>query len=143
MPTLKPTDRARCEKCDTVYEIAELKAITRLHERVKPGEEMPAGECAKCGALCHLLKMHPRIASHLSIEDEMALVCDLYERLENSPRACVESGAGTEDCIALQEQEGKDPGNMEPERMCIDCRAVFRAQQLDIALTDIAEADCL
>lgn len=43
---------AECQNCDWSGAIESCKPVQRLHERVAPGEPMPAGECPKCGALC-------------------------------------------------------------------------------------------
>ena len=37
-------------------EIDDLKPIQDLHQRVAPGETMPAGECPECGCLAHLIR---------------------------------------------------------------------------------------
>lgn len=89
-----------------------------------------------------MTKPKARIPKNLVIGDEVTVAMAIFRRLESSPRACQESGAGTETCIDLQvDGEGRDPGSMQPERMCLDCRAVLRAHQLAVALTDIDEAE--
>jgi hypothetical protein len=45
---------AECEDCGWQGSRSALKPIRDLHERVAPGEAMPAGECPQCGALAHL-----------------------------------------------------------------------------------------
>lgn len=42
-----------CGNCGRSWIEEELQPIKHLEQRVAPGEEMPSGECAKCGALCH------------------------------------------------------------------------------------------
>ena len=46
--------RVSCQCCDWTGRLDDLGEIKRLHERVAPGEVMPAGECPECGALAHL-----------------------------------------------------------------------------------------
>lgn len=50
----------RCQNCDNVYEhIEEIEQVIKdLHQRVAPGEKMPAGECPACGALVHIEENH-------------------------------------------------------------------------------------
>lgn len=43
-----------CANCGASYEdMGDMNYISDLHERVAPGEIMPAGECPACGCLCH------------------------------------------------------------------------------------------
>ncbi len=43
-----------CQNCDEKFTEGELiNPIPDIGQRVAPGEPMPAGECPKCGALCH------------------------------------------------------------------------------------------
>lgn len=44
---------AVCQNCGDTWPLEALKPIKDLHERVAPGESMPAGECPGCGCLCH------------------------------------------------------------------------------------------
>ena len=44
-----------CQNCDFVTQDRDqLLPIRDIHQRVEPGERMPAGECPECGALCQL-----------------------------------------------------------------------------------------
>jgi hypothetical protein len=44
----------QCGNCGEFWKEAELVTpIQDIHERVAPGEPMPAGECPTCGACCH------------------------------------------------------------------------------------------
>src|SRR4051794_40201056 len=46
----------RCQNCTEKWyrvELVNVDNIPGIHERVAPGEPMPAGECPECGALCH------------------------------------------------------------------------------------------
>ena len=43
-----------CDNCGHTWADDQLKPIKNLHQRVSPGETMPAGECPECGALCHV-----------------------------------------------------------------------------------------
>ena len=46
----------RCQDCDEVLgedDLIPVDEVKHLHERVAPGEPMPAGECKHCGALAH------------------------------------------------------------------------------------------
>jgi hypothetical protein len=49
--------KARCDSCGTLWDEDELEPIDDLHQRVAPGEIMPAGQCPDedCGAVCHLI----------------------------------------------------------------------------------------
>lgn len=44
---------ASCENCARQWLFQTLRPIRDLHQRVPPGEIMPAGECPECGALCY------------------------------------------------------------------------------------------
>jgi len=52
------TEKVYCNNCDwkgTVSQLgAELFETRDLASRLEPGEEVPAGECPKCAALCYL-----------------------------------------------------------------------------------------
>jgi len=56
-PGLVPSkgDRCKCQDCGWEGDASDCLPISDLHERVAPGEPMPAGECPDCGALCQLL----------------------------------------------------------------------------------------
>ena len=41
-----------CQDCETRTPESKLNPVKDLHQRVEPGEPMPAGECPECGALC-------------------------------------------------------------------------------------------
>ena len=44
-----------CQNCNFVTQDRDqLAPIRDIHQRVEPGERMPAGECPECGALVHL-----------------------------------------------------------------------------------------
>lgn len=43
-----------CANCDWTGAQSDTAEIRDFWSRVEPGEEMPAGECPECGALCHL-----------------------------------------------------------------------------------------
>lgn len=45
-----------CGNCDWTGRENECNEIDHFHERVGPGETVPAGECPKCGALAHLVE---------------------------------------------------------------------------------------
>lgn len=46
-------ERVECQNCDWAGERKDCNPIADIMERVDAGELMPAGECPKCGALCH------------------------------------------------------------------------------------------
>jgi hypothetical protein len=46
-----------CQNCDWTGEASTLNIIKDVFQRVAPGEFMPSGECPKCGALCHEIKI--------------------------------------------------------------------------------------
>jgi len=47
---------ARCGDCGKSWpESVLIRPIPRIEERVDAGEVMPAGECPRCHALCHLI----------------------------------------------------------------------------------------
>lgn len=48
--------KAKCYNCRTITDEESLNEPSDLWERVEPGEEMPAGECPKCGALAYLVE---------------------------------------------------------------------------------------
>ena len=44
-----------CQNCPfTTTDRDQLRTVADIHQRVEPGEPMPAGECTECGALCHV-----------------------------------------------------------------------------------------
>jgi hypothetical protein len=43
----------QCQNCQWEGRENWMNPIKDLHQRVAPGEPMPAGECPKCGALCY------------------------------------------------------------------------------------------
>ena len=44
-----------CQNCTySTQDRDQLLPIRDIHQRVEPGEPMPAGECPECGALVHL-----------------------------------------------------------------------------------------
>jgi predicted RNA-binding Zn-ribbon protein involved in translation (DUF1610 family) len=45
--------KVKCQNCGWTGPQAKCKEIKHLTQRVAVGEPMPAGECPKCGALCH------------------------------------------------------------------------------------------
>lgn len=45
--------KVKCQDCEWTGPIADCKPAKNLTQRVAVGESMPAGECPKCGALCH------------------------------------------------------------------------------------------
>ncbi len=52
-----------CQNCNeksTLEALVNVDAIPGIHERVAPGEPMPAGECPHCGALCHEIEVTAR-----------------------------------------------------------------------------------
>lgn len=53
MSTNTVKDTAKCADCGLVWGLADVDEIRDLYDRVAPGEPMPAGQCKKCGALCH------------------------------------------------------------------------------------------
>lgn len=44
-----------CANCGEQFGEDELAEISDFRGRIAAGEEMPAGECPKCGSLCHLV----------------------------------------------------------------------------------------
>lgn len=49
--------RYRCNNCEkTWYNDEVLLWIKGFFERTEPGNEIPAGECPECGALCYVVK---------------------------------------------------------------------------------------
>jgi len=54
----------RCQNCTAGYDfLIGMNPIKDLKKRVAPGEPMPAGECVKCGALCHEVKADENIST--------------------------------------------------------------------------------
>lgn len=47
---------AKCANCDWTGDTELLKPIADIHQRVAPGETMPAGECPECGCLAHIIE---------------------------------------------------------------------------------------
>jgi hypothetical protein len=47
-----------CQNCDGIFLEDSLALIEDLHERVEPGEPMPAGQCPMCGSLCHRMEVN-------------------------------------------------------------------------------------
>lgn len=47
------TEAVECQDCDWAGRFDQLEIVHDLEERVMAGEPMPAGQCPKCGALCH------------------------------------------------------------------------------------------
>ncbi len=47
----------KCDNCGkTQYSINSLSKIADFSLRTEPGNEIPAGECPECGALCYIVK---------------------------------------------------------------------------------------
>jgi hypothetical protein len=42
-----------CQNCGARWSEDQLNILEDTHERVAPGEPMPAGECPECCAVCH------------------------------------------------------------------------------------------
>lgn len=55
MPMIKKVKVWKCCNCNmTLTRESQVRfEIQDIHERVAPGEPMPAGECRECGALVH------------------------------------------------------------------------------------------
>lgn len=49
-------DRYQCDGCGWTGRFNSLKDMADFWTRVSAGESVPAGECPKCGALCHPVK---------------------------------------------------------------------------------------
>lgn len=50
-------EQSACDNCTWQGDpTIELEEIPDLAMRLDPGEEVPSGECPKCGALCYLIK---------------------------------------------------------------------------------------
>jgi hypothetical protein len=47
---------AECGNCGEGWAICELEPIADAEQRLTIGEEVPAGECPECGALCYAHK---------------------------------------------------------------------------------------
>lgn len=43
-----------CSNCDWTGAVKDINGIRDAHERLCPGEEIPAGECPKCGAMAYI-----------------------------------------------------------------------------------------
>lgn len=50
-----PEARVACSNCEWTGAEGECRDIADIHQRVGPGETMPAGECPECGCLAHLV----------------------------------------------------------------------------------------
>lgn len=48
--------RAECGSCSKCWPIEGLTEAKNLSMRTEPGQEIPAGECPDCGALCYIIK---------------------------------------------------------------------------------------
>ncbi len=48
-----------CGNCDWQGDVSECNEIHGLLDRVETGDEFPAGECPKCGALTYLVRKSP------------------------------------------------------------------------------------
>jgi len=55
-----------CDNCGHDWSNDQLKPIRDLHQRVAPGEAMPAGECPECGAVCHVRKPFQQVVINIS-----------------------------------------------------------------------------
>ena len=50
----------KCDNCGWMGSEEEIKPLSQVHhlsERIAPGEFVPSGECLKCGAFCHEVKL--------------------------------------------------------------------------------------
>lgn len=53
-PTWRVEDTlTECADCGTINPASKLHEIDDFDQRVDAGEEVPAGQCPDCGALCH------------------------------------------------------------------------------------------
>jgi len=55
-----PEARVACSNCEWTGTEAECRDIADIHQRVGPGETMPAGECPECGCLAHIAEKDRR-----------------------------------------------------------------------------------
>lgn len=87
-----------CANCDWSGDIDDLKPIKDIHQRVAPGETMPAGECPECGCLAHLDEPGDECGQcegtgrtqscDMSMEDEECPVCDGTGKLPVEDEPC-------------------------------------------------------
>lgn len=50
----------RCANCGVLSDdFVPLEEVPGLNERLDPGDEVPAGECKACGALCYVVVKDP------------------------------------------------------------------------------------
>lgn len=59
------TTPCTCSNCGLGVPVGDTVGIDDFDSRVSPGEEMPAGECPDCGALCHLVKIAKAVQDEL------------------------------------------------------------------------------
>jgi hypothetical protein len=52
---VEDTALCECHDCGHQMEAWECDAITNFHKRIAVGDNVPAGECGKCGGLAYLM----------------------------------------------------------------------------------------
>lgn len=59
-----------CQNCDfktdDEFALVPIEEMDELTQRISPGEPVPAGECPKCGAVCHEEKPTPKLVITVS-----------------------------------------------------------------------------
>ena len=87
---VKPGTLTRCDNCGAVVPEEQLKKslyqIDHLEDRLEPGCEIPAGECA-CGALAYIVKetsdsRDAKTMARMAAERELATPAERIRRIE-------------------------------------------------------------
>lgn len=76
---IDPSELVECQNCSWEGHIDDCKPIKDIHERVEPGETMPAGECPDCGALAHLASEYDKPETTPTNPELFTALADLLE----------------------------------------------------------------
>lgn len=97
-------EKAQCQDCGWEGDAGACHPLRDVAERVAPGEEMPAGECPRCGAAAMLVRARnapavrietlrdgdgatrfARVSQARAVRDVMALTGNLYRYTVEGP----------------------------------------------------------
>ncbi len=115
--------KAKCGngECDWTGDINDVTDIRDFWDRVQPGEEMPAGECPKCGWLAYVVKSTeelPRVIVIVSGGLVTSIRSDAPLNVDVADFDNIETGYGDED----PEEEARILAlEAEAERLPHDC----------------------
>lgn len=90
---------ARCDDCKAITPLDQLDPIRDLHRRVTAGDELPAGQCPKCGMLAFVIELEPESPTTFTVRvdkscyqhQEFVVKADSEEEAKNKVRAALDA----------------------------------------------------